>query len=243
MKQMTRPHSLLLGTGLLLATIASGLMAPIAQAQFGSPPGQGTPKGTAGGGSRPATPLICLQQPHSQDHLVALAPTQAVGLTTQATPTVWVYVPQTTATTLEFSLFTSEREGVYQANLPIHASGLLKITLPANAATLSPNQPYYWTAALVCDPKRRTKDWLVGGWIRQQLPHPQLQQQLAAATAEQQVKLYTEAGFWYDGLNAYLELSQTQPGNANLSSLWADLLKTAGLSPIAAPTRVTQVNR
>ncbi|HEY9618431.1 MAG TPA: hypothetical protein V6C64_16430, partial [Microcoleaceae cyanobacterium] len=62
MKRITYPHQLSVGTGLLLAAIASGLLAPIAQAQFGSPAGQGTPKGTAGGGSRPATHLVCLQR-------------------------------------------------------------------------------------------------------------------------------------------------------------------------------------
>lgn len=242
MKRMTCHDPFLVGTGLLLAAIASGLLAPAAAAQFGSPPGQGTPKGTAGGGTRPATHLICLKRPTSQEHLMALAPTQAVGLTTQATPTLWVYVPNTTAITLEFSLFTKEQEGIYQANLPVPTSGLLKITLPANVALL-PNQPYYWTAALVCDPKRRTKDWLVGSWIRQQPFNPKLQPQLTAADPEQRVRLYTQEGFWYDALNTYLELSQTQPGNANLIQLWAELLRTAGLGPIAAPTRVTQVHR
>ncbi|MGI0483942.1 DUF928 domain-containing protein [Pantanalinema rosaneae CENA516] len=242
MKRMICPHPLSRGTGLLLAAIVWGLVTPVAHAQFGSPPGQGTPKGTAGGGSRPATHLICLQQPNSQENLIALAPTQGVGLTTQTNPTVWVYIPNTTATMLEFSLFTQGQEGIYQANLPIPTSGLVKITLPTNAVTLASNQPYYWTAALVCDPKRRTKDWLVGGWIRQQPLTPEQQQQLAAATSEQQVKLYAQAGFWYDALNTYLELSRSQSGNETLAGLWADLLNMAGLRAIAAPTRITQVS-
>ncbi|MBL1175265.1 DUF928 domain-containing protein [Pantanalinema sp. GBBB05] len=242
MKRIACPPQSWIGAGLLLTTIVSSLVTPIAQAQFGSPPGQGTPKGTAGGGSRPATHLACLQKPNHQENLVALAPTQSVGLTTQATPTIWVYVPNTTATTLEFSLFTQAQEGLYQVNLPIRADGLLKITLPANTASLTPNQSYYWTAALVCDPKRRTKDWLVEGRIQQQPLSAQLQQQLAAASAEQQIQLYLQAGFWYDALNTYLELSKTQPNHPALSLLWTDLLKTAGLRPIAAPTRITQAN-
>lgn len=154
-----------------------------------------------------------------------------MGLTPHENPTVWVYVPTTTAQTLEFSLFTQEREGIYQAKLPISAPGLLKITVP-KVASFKPGKPYYWTAALICNPQQRTNDWIVGGWIRQQPLNETLQRQLAGAMIGQQVKLYAKTDFWYEAVNAYLELQRTQPKNPNLSLLWADLLQTAGLSAI-----------
>lgn len=217
------------GIALLAALVTSALLAQTAHAQFSLPPGQGSPKGTAGGGSRPAQPY-CLQKPTSQETLVALAPTRFVGSTFHASPAVWVYVPNTIAKTLEFSLFTEEREGVYQTTMPINASGLLKITVPATV-TLAPGKPYYWTAALVCQAKRRTNDWIVGGWIQQQPLPADLQRQLSQTTAEQQVQLYTESGFWYEALNIYLKLQQTRPGDANLTTMWTNLLQSAELPP------------
>lgn len=225
-------------SGLLLLGIAS-FSTQNAHAQFTSPPGQGVPKGTAGGGTRPTQQ--CLQQPNDQESLLALAPTRFLGLTSQENPAVWVYVPKTTAQTLEFSLFTSEQDGIYQVQLPVSAPGLVKIAVP-QAAKLKTGKPYYWTAALICNPEQRTNDWVVTGWIRQQPFSPDLQRQLAAATPEQRLKLYAQANFWYEALNAYLALQQTQPNTPNLSSLWADLLQTAGLSAVPLQGKLPRIS-
>ncbi|MBF2026678.1 MAG: DUF928 domain-containing protein [Oscillatoriales cyanobacterium C42_A2020_001] len=233
----------LVGVSLLVALTANSSLVQSAHAQFSLPPSQGTPKGTAGGGSRP-TQQLCLQNPKSQDSLMALAPTQFVGLTPHSTPTIWVYVPPTIAKTLEFSLFTKEREGIYQANLPIKASGLVKITLPPQA-TLASDKPYQWTAALICSPTRRTEDWVVGGWIQHQPLTADLQRQLTQATAEQQVRLYTQTGFWYEALNRYLKLQQAQPQNSNLTTIWSELLKSGGLTavpPLQKPPQMTKLS-
>jgi Domain of Unknown Function (DUF928) len=221
----------------LLALAMVTLLAPAAQAQFTSPPDQGTPRGTAGGGSRPIG-VACLAQPQSQEPLLALAPTQSVGLTTQATPSFWVYVPKTTAKTLEFTLSSRNPEVGYQVNLPVQTAGLLKITLPLGT-TLTTGRLYTWKVALVCDPEDRTKDWVVDSVIRQQPLAANLQRQLAAVTPEQQVSLYTQSGFWYDGLNAYLTLRQFQPNDPNLPTIWANLVKSAGLSALPQPLHPT----
>lgn len=217
----------------LFTVVAVGMTAT-AQAQFGSPPGQGKPRGTAGGGSRPGQ-TTCLENPGSGEALVAMAPTQFVGLTSHPRPGIWVQIPQTTAKVLEFSLFTDQQAGVYQANLPISIPGLMQIVLPSEVS-LTPNKPYQWTVALVCNPNQRTEDWIAEGWIQHQPLNANLQQQLSHATLEQQIRLYTLSGFWYEALNTYLTLQQTQPENSNLASLQADLLKSAGLPAIANPS-------
>jgi len=214
------------GLCLLLTLGTQAVLATASLAQFASPPGQGRPKGTAGGGSRPIHPF-CLGNPNQQEVPIALAPDQSVALTSQARPTVWVYLPETKATMLEFSLFTQEREGVYQTNLPITGAGLVKITLPSTVAALQAGQSYYWVASLVCDVKRRTRDWAIGGWIQYQPLPSALQRQLQAATDSQQVKQYAQSNFWYDALTRYLELRQQQPDHAELGQLWTDLV-TAG---------------
>lgn len=227
---------------LVLVAGSNGLFVESAAAQFTSPPGRGRPKGTAGGGSRPDRPF-CLQNPTSPQRFVAMAPTQLVGLTTQESPTIWVYIPNTTAKTLEFSLFSEKQEGIYQTNIPVKTSGLLSIPLPPDRVKLISGQSYSWAAALVCDPVRRSQDWLVEGWIQYQPLTAELQRQLVGASVEQQVKLYVQAGFWYEALNLYLELQRSHPNHASLTGLWADLLQSAGLPAIAASPAMTTVTK
>jgi len=215
---------------------------PAAMAQFGSPPGQGRPKGTAGGGSRPGQPL-CLQRLGSRELLTAMAPTGTVGLTATATPTLWVYVPDTTARMLEFSVFDEQQEGIYQTNIPIRSSGLLKLTLPTQSINLRPGRAYAWTVALVCDPNQRSKDWLAEGFIQYQLPTAEMQERLSRASIAQQVTLYIQAGFWYEALNVYLQLQQMHPGHTSLIPLWNDLLAAAELGAIAPPLQQLESTR
>lgn len=240
MKTINWLPKLFLYISFLFPITAGVLLAQSAFAQFTSPPGQGSPKGTAGGGSRPVAAL-CALPVGNQETLVALAPTETVGFTSSQNPTFWVYIPNTTAKMLEFSLVTQE-EGVYQTNVPITAAKLVKITLPATVS-LTVGKIYNWKAALVCNPERRTKDWVVNGWIQRQPIDAEFQRKLAGTTTEQQVKLYAQSGFWYEALNAYLQLRQMQPGSSNLSILGADLLKVAGLDKIAANLFPTQALR
>lgn len=240
MKTINWLPKLFLYISFLFPITVSALFTQSAFAQFTSPPGQGSPKGTAGGGSRPIKSL-CTQPVGSQETLVAMAPTGSVGFTSSQTPTLWVYIPNTTAKTLEFSLVTQE-EGVYQTNVSITDTRLLKVTLPATVS-LTVGKIYNWKAALVCNPKQRTEDWVVNGWIQRQPIDAEFQRKLTGATIEQQVKLYAQAGFWYEALNAYLQLRQMQPGSSNLPLLGADLLKFAGLDKIAANLFPTQAPR
>lgn len=232
---------------LLVASLLSGSQ-PAAQAQFSSPAGQGSPRGgTAGGGSRgddpSASTTTCPRDSNRPEALTVMAPTQSVGLVASARPTLWVYVPPTQATTLEFSLFNEQQDGLYQTNLPIRAPGWMALNLPANLAPLVPGQSYLWTIALICNPTRRSQDWLVEGWLRHQSPSPQLQAQLATATLDQRVTLYLEAGFWYEAVNTFMDLQRSQPHHPQSQPLWANLLKSAGLNLNPVPPRPTNASR
>jgi hypothetical protein len=243
MKFLTaRPQAWIIAALLLLVAGSSGLFVGTADAQFTSPPGRGRPKGTAGGGSRPNR-SFCLQNPNHPENFVALAPTQSIGFTTQDSPTIWVYIPNTIAKTLEFSLFSDKQEGVYQTTIPVTSSGLLAIPLPPNQVKLVAGRSYSWAAALVCDPLRRSQDWLAEGEIQYQSPNAELQRQLMRASVEQQVKLYLQAGFWYEALNLCLELKRSHLDHASLTKLWGDLLKSAGLPAIALSPPITTVTK
>jgi Domain of Unknown Function (DUF928) len=202
---------------------------------FDPPPGQGEPGSTAGGASRPIK-SSCLVHPEKTDSLTPLSPKTYLGLTAQARPTFWVYVPETPAQTLEFSLFDRQRKGIYQTRIKISntASGLVQIPLPETAPELTPNQSYAWTVALVCNPKRRTEDWVANGWIQRQPLNVQLQKHLKQTKTDlERVKLYHQSQFWYDAIALLIQPAQTSSAASNQA--WTETVKAAGLNQIADP--------
>jgi hypothetical protein len=214
---------------------------PVAQASgFDPPPGQGEPGSTAGGASRPLK-VACLTHPEQSDRLTLLAPKTYLGLTTQARPSVWVYLPATRAKTLEFSLFDQQRRGIYQTQIAIaNLSGLIQVKLPETAPELSLNQSYSWTIALICNSKRRTEDWVANGWIQRQAPSELLQKNLKLAPTEfDRVLLYRQSQFWYDAIALLLNSPQTARTNQG----WTETVKAAGLPQIADPRIQKTVHR
>lgn len=201
-----------------------------ATALFEPPPGRDAPRGgTAGGGSRPVGGA-CLSHPSAKPNsLTALVPGRHLGLTQSDRPNFFVYIPQTTAQTAEFSLFDEQMNGIYQVSVPVTKAGLVSISLLDTAPSLVKDKPYYWTVALVCNPSDRTDDWVVGGWIERAEPSATLKQQLANVTAVERVSLYAKQGFWYEALNTLVELQRTQPNHPVVATTWAELMKSVEL--------------
>jgi Domain of Unknown Function (DUF928) len=50
-----------------------------------------------------------------------------------------------------------------------------------------------------------------------------------------QIQRYAQGGFWYEALDQMLTLQQAQPDSPMLQAALADLLKAAGLDPMASP--------
>jgi hypothetical protein len=200
---------------------------------FEPPPGRDAPRGgTAGGGSRPVGGA-CLSNPSAKSSsLTALVPGRHLGLTQAERPNFLVYMPQTTAQTVELSLFDEQMNGIYQVSVPVSKAGLVSIRLPDTAPPLVKDKAYYWTVALACNPSDRTEDWVVGGWIERAEPSATLKQQLANVTAVERVSLYAKQGFWYDALNTLVELQRTQPNNPAVATTWAELMKSVRLDVI-----------
>jgi hypothetical protein len=188
-----------------------------AKSSFDPPPRRDAPRsGTAGGGSRPAT------KTHA---FTALSPGRQVGLSHSQRPTFFVYLPQTTAQTAEFSLFDAEMKGIYQVTIPIENKvGLIGITVPKTAPTLVKNQPYHWAFALAYNPNDRTEDQVVGGWVEYSELSKKLSLQLATATPIEQITYYAKHGFWYDAIAKTVELHSSQPNNPSLTQTWTKLL-------------------
>ncbi len=200
-------------------------------ATFEPPPGKDAPRGgTAGGGSRPIGEA-CLSNPSaSSGSLTAIAPGRHIGLSQSDRPNLLVHLPETTAKKAEFSLFDEHMNGMYQVSVPVSQVGLISIPLPDTARSLAPDQPYYWTVALACNPDDRTEDQVVGGWVEHTQPSDTLKQQLEKATAIEKVSLYAKEGFWYDALEILVELQHTQPHNPAVADAWTQLTASGGLN-------------
>jgi Domain of Unknown Function (DUF928) len=228
-----------------------GLMLPhnlIAPVQaFDPPPGQGSPGSTAGGASRPVNTSCLINSEKTEsltsesltsesltsESLTLVAPKAYLGLTTQAKPSFWVYLPASRAKMLEFSIFDRQHQGLYQTQIEIsNRSGFIQIKLPETAPELNLNQSYSWTIALVCNPKRRTEDWVMNGWIQRQAPSALLQQQMKTATTDfDRFVLYRQSQFWYDAITLLLNSSPSTISNQT----WTETFKAAGLPEISDP--------
>ena len=183
-----------------------------------------------GGASRP-TEVKCAEDDTYPHPLTALVPHSGLGLTTRSHPTLHVYVPPTTATQAHFTLRDAQRNGLYQAQLPIAPSGgIWSITLPAGSPELLGGHRYEWSLALLCR-SPQTDMPVASGYLERVAVSE------AAALTEQplarQVTTYGEAGVWHDMLASLAQLQQSQPANRELSADWAELLQTESLGAIA----------
>jgi Domain of Unknown Function (DUF928) len=149
---------------MVLAFYPGGLTKAVGQ-NIEPPPGQGSPNGTVGGGSRTSS-SFCVQSPQVTDRLTALSPTQKVAYAPIDCRDSWIYLPKAMAQRVELSLPDGDMNGIYQTTLPIpKKAGLMSLRLPAEAP-LKQNQPYYSVATLGCNQSDRTEHWGVGGWIQ-----------------------------------------------------------------------------
>lgn len=222
-----------------LLVLGSGVNSLPARAEsIEPPPGQGAPNGTWGGGSRlGATCQTHPGQPVSMP--IALSPSRYVGQTSSPRPTFVVYLPQSTAQNLEFSLFDQDMRGLAQVVVPLpKKSGILELSLPSAVANLTPNQTYYWTVALVCNPGDRTEDVVSRGQIRYSPLSPELQHQVRSASIPEQISAYYKAGFWYEALHLLAQNHQSHPGTVTLQQLWLQLLRAEGIPILGINTLI-----
>lgn len=209
-------------------SLTAGIPAAIANA-FEPPPERHAPLSTAGGGSRPAAASSCTLDESLGLRSMAMSPQAFVGLTGQSTPGLFLYVPTIEAQTIELSVFDQRLNGLSQFEIAApQAPGFVEIDLSQHIA-LSADTPYYWTAAFVCNPNRRTEDWVVGGWIRHQPVTDGEQRLLQTLLPLEQVERYTSTGYWYDALTIMLPLVQENPASPALEAMWNRLVQQAAL--------------
>ncbi|MGQ4646538.1 DUF928 domain-containing protein [Lyngbya aestuarii] len=205
------------------------------------PPGSSRPSNTEGGATRgPDGYDSCLQAGQSP---VALVPASGMGQTIAEYPTIFWYMPSTSASAVEFVLKESNDQEIYSTKYSlVNSNGSISttpsirsLTLPssANLSPLKINQEYQWQLALVCDPLDRGADILISGRIKRVKPDPLLAIRFSRATLQERLTLYADARLWYETLGTLVDLRRNQPNDPNLAAAWKKLLDSAKIDKIS----------
>lgn len=152
----------------------------------------------------------------------------AGGLTTQSNPTFWFYVPSQLGPdgSLEFVLQDTQENYIYKIKMTETTveAGLISISLPTYIQ-LQANQTYRWHFLLYCQSKAAP---FISGFIKR-VTRPNLVQQLSTATPREKVRLYGQAGIWYDALTQLADLYRRDPKNDLLKQDWKILMQESQL--------------
>ncbi|GAB4290405.1 MAG: DUF928 domain-containing protein [Oscillatoriaceae cyanobacterium] len=194
------------------------------------PPETGAPGRRVGGGTR----SIC---PAEARGLTALVPQTNMGRTMSAHPTVILYVPALpTEMTVEFTV-TAVSDDNYtpmsQQSFQTVGGSTIALPLPETETSLDVGQLYYWDFSIVCNPKDKSGNIVVGGWIERVAPTPTLTAELQNASPEKAFEIYSREYIWYDAAASLALLRLAAPDDTTLAYSWQALLTAVGLEDIA----------
>ncbi len=169
--------------------------------------------------------------------ITPLMPPTNLGLTLTESPTIFVYVPQTSAE-IEFTLLTENEEKiVYEKTFKVDESGIVGINIPAtkdNSKSLEVGKRYVWSFSMICEPDDRSADSVVKGFVQRIAPQQTLKSDLANPDPMTRLNVYAQNGIWYETLATLAQMRRQTPGDARLSAKWTQLLQSQGLDSVAA---------
>ncbi|MDK3155533.1 DUF928 domain-containing protein [Kamptonema cortianum] len=193
--------------------------------EFPPPPNRGAPRSTAGGGVRGEEASCRVGE---GTRLTPLIPPEKIGMTAKGNPTIFVYVPQMTATEAEFLLVNRRGQEVYEVKLALPtAPGVVQIRLP-ESVNLEVGVDYLWQFSVLCDPSDRTSDEFVQGWLQRQELSAEAKARVEATTGLNRAKVYASERIWHETLET---LAGLPPADRRE---WEQLLKSVGLEAIAS---------
>lgn len=210
-------------------------------AQIFQPPKGDKPDNTSGAGSRndKQCPIDLATNTSSNSlkqspPLIALAPSDSVGLTVSEKPRFWVYIPPTSAKSAVLSLQTPEKTYLIQTSVSLSGTGeIVGLTLSKDTPPLEIGKIYQWVVVLVCGDRPSPNDPVVKASVRRvALPESNPLPSNSQAELTQAI-WYGKHGIWYDTLNTLIQAKQKQPSNPEIESAWLDLLQSVGLEQIS----------
>ncbi|MBD2169139.1 DUF928 domain-containing protein [Calothrix membranacea FACHB-236] len=214
--------------------------------QFKRPPlsPRGAPGNRKGGGTRDGYSCAALE---IKERLMALVPavesepgiSHVWGLTLEASPTLWFYVPyqmqDIKVGELEIWDETDSDprnyQQTYQGTFNVtDTPGAIALTLPSTVK-LEPGKNYHWYLTLNMNCDREAQAVNVNGWIqRVKLNNNLPSQQLGD---RDRVIFYAENGIWYDAITLLAQMRRRQPQPQILLTDWQTLLGDIGLQEFA----------
>ena len=177
----------------------------------------------------------CINANNRIKELTSLMPTKDnIGSTLSASPTLFVYVPQTNNKRGNFIV----REGnkilsSTVVKLPSKA-GIVSLTIPdnSNVSGLEMGKNYQWTFAIVCNEQNRFQDEYLSGYV-QRIDNPELEKKIQLNPIDKRVNFYAQEGIWQETLTTLVQLRQDNPNNYTFVENWQNLLKSVGLENVA----------
>ena len=213
------------------------------QWEFSAPRGPGAPipDNRQGGATRGG----CFQ---ASDSLIALVPA-SVGTTAAEYPTIYWYMPKTSASAVEFILRDENQQTVYSTKFALAKSDkgmvldtprIMSLTLPAfsNLSPLKIGQEYQWLLVLTCNPLNFSENPFVEGRIKRVEADQNLERRISQATPQERVALYAETRLWYETVATLVELQRDRPNSKELKDAMDKLLTSVGLNTIATQPNI-----
>lgn len=191
----------------------------------------GRDRGTGSRGDCPlATPSI-----QGKVTLTPVIPTDSRGLTTKASPTLWIqvsYASNQIAKELSGELSVEDAQTfskLHPKTMPVKlpkSSGVFSIPL---SHSLEVNKWYRWYLILDCnsqDSSGSDSVMSVQGMVKR-VELPEVENQLANQGPQERVKVYAERGIWYDALDETAQLSCTEDEEQHVprAQSWQVLLR------------------
>jgi hypothetical protein len=158
-----------------------------------------------------------------------------VGLTLRSQPDLFWF--QTSKAETRFELIVTQINkpepilsvsGVQPAE-----GGIARMDLGKHKIKLKKGVEYQWSVALIADPKKRSLDTVASGYLKREVPDPQMSTRLARKTPDQLVDVYADSGIWYDALETLSDMIDARPKDKSLREWRADLLDQVGLPEAA----------
>ncbi|MBP0015970.1 MAG: DUF928 domain-containing protein [Cyanobacteria bacterium SBLK] len=164
-------------------------------------------------------------------------------------PTFWFYSPETSSSdrVMEFMLLDEKDDPLFEQPIPIslpNRQGIVGFHLTQKSLDFA--RDYHWFLAIICDPRKRSQNPAVEGWIRRvQLDPDTIAQINREQSIEEKVRLLLSKNIWHDAITIAAQFLYMNRNNFNnsqeydrIQQNWIGLLQNVGLDEIAEETVV-----
>lgn len=164
-------------------------------------------------------------------------------MTTDTRPRFYFYIPADSGTKGLFYLNDELGNAVTALDVTLPATaGVVQVSLPDSTPDLELGATYQWNFQLFCDDQNQYD--LSNGIVQREAMDTAVATQLTEAEPGDRPTIYSNAGLWYETLDALATLRYANADDPGLALDWQSLLESVGLEaianePLIDPTTVT----